>query len=67
MTLKEYWDLLDAHDWFYEMGSHARLQRGNAEAERINRVSEESPEHKNLYSDFRAYIWHDKEKPERPS
>lgn len=74
MTLPEFWDLLNKHDWLYQMSDDQRsYQKGKQEREELERYASLSPEHKELFMAFAT--WGQRmmpgqnpsaEKPERP-
>ena len=74
MTLTEYWDLLNKHDWYYHMSDSNKVYFAGEKAEReLNSIAAESPEHKNLLEGFKAHFFSGKPwdtekqpKPERP-
>ncbi len=56
LTLEEYYDQLDKHDWFYEYSDdHTIWQKGSEERARLQRVSMQSPNHKKLWDGFNQY------------
>ena len=53
MTLPEFWDLLDKHDWLYQMADDQRsYQKGKQEREELKRYASLSPEHEELFMAF---------------
>lgn len=75
MTVGEYYDQLERHDWYYEWSDdHGVWERGSADASRLKQISEESPEHKALWDGFNKHkfsgeSWGTEKqpKPERPT
>lgn len=74
MTLPEFWDLLDKHDWLYQMADDQRsYQKGKQEREELKRYASLSPEHEELFMAFAKWGQRlmpgqnpDVEKPVRP-
>ena len=75
MTLPEFWDLLDKHDWTYMMsdGMSPQYVKGKEEREELKRYAELSPEHAELFSAFAKWGQRfipgqnpEAQKPERP-
>ena len=53
MTLTEYWDALNAHDWYYEYSDDGRVwAKGEAAWNRLTEICHQSPEHKALRQAF---------------
>lgn len=75
MTLSEFFNLLENHDWFFEMSDDGRVyRRGESQRARIEQVAAESPAHKALFEAFRAHMFSGpawgtakQPKPERPA
>lgn len=75
MTLEEYYRELEYHDWYYHYtDDHSVWLRGQANAERIDRIAEQSPEHRALRDAWAAHQfsgppWNTERapKPERPT
>ncbi len=58
MELRDYYDELEKHDWFYEMTEDHRVwQLGNRASARIARISKESPEHEALRSAYHKHVF----------
>lgn len=69
MKLAEFYDLLVAHDWWWEYAdNHSDYQAGKAAEEGISLVKDGSIVHERLYSDYRNYAFGTPrcKKPERP-
>lgn len=74
MTLQEFYDELDRHDWFYHFSDdHSTWCAGEADSSRLAQIAKESPEHKKLMDDFGAHYFSGESfgkpkapKPERP-
>lgn len=74
MTLPEFWDLLNKHDWLYQMADDQRsYQKGKEEREELKRYASLSPEHEELFMAFAKWGQRlmpgqnpDVEKPVRP-
>ena len=57
-TLPEYWDMLKAHDWYYQMSDDFRVwHRGDRNYSRLKTIAEESPEHHDLLMAFGSYYF----------
>lgn len=73
--LKDYWDMLNRHDWYWHMADGIRETReGKAKEAELLKISEESIEHKKMYVSFEAFNftgdpWNSERtiKPERPT
>lgn len=53
ITLQQFWDLLDKHDWTYMMADDQRsYQKGKQEREELKRYASLSPEHEELFMAF---------------
>jgi hypothetical protein len=49
-TLREFYDILSRHDYFFAMSDDSAVwRRGQAERDRIERISGESPAHRELW------------------
>jgi len=74
MSLQEFFDELEKHDWYYEYSDDQRVwDKGNTNSKRLSGISEESEEHKKLYKDYTNHMYSgetfEKEKipkPDRP-
>ena len=75
LSLSEFWDLLDKHDWTYMMsdGMSPQYVKGKEEREELKRYAELSPEHAELFSAFAKWGQRfipgqnpEAQKPERP-
>lgn len=66
-TLSDYYKMLQAHDWHYEMSDDRSVyKRGQAERTRLRMTSEESAKHAALYTDYYLYVTQGKPKPQEP-
>lgn len=55
-SLREYWNMLASHDWFYEYSDdHSVWRRGNAAESTLRLHAAQSPEHRALYDEFREH------------
>ena len=53
MGIKEFYNELENHDWFYHFSDdHGAWCAGVANENRLRKIAEESPEHKKLFYDF---------------
>lgn len=77
MTVSEFWDLLDKHDWTYMMSDDPRQDgpywKGKQEREKLRRYAELSPQHEELFLSFAKWGQRlipgqnpDAKKPRRP-
>lgn len=75
VSLVDFWDMLNRHDWFYTYSDdHSVYRRGQAHQDALEAVSKQSPEHAALFKGFHNYHFSGKPwntpqepKPERPS
>lgn len=64
MTLSEFYTKLGYHDWFYQYSDDHRVWRnGQDNYDRLVEISKESPEHRQLFEDYAAYVFSEKPKP----
>lgn len=57
-TLREYWNMLASHDWYYEYSDdHSVWRRGSSAESTLRMHAAQSPEHKALYEDFREHYF----------
>ena len=74
MTLQEFWDMLNRHDWYYQFSDdHRQWSDGSKNADQIKLLSDISTGHKKLYEGFCKHYFGgesfkkpDSPKPERP-
>lgn len=58
MNLNDYYDLLAATDWTYEMSDDSRAyNHGRMAMDEVMKIAERSAEHHALYVAWREYIW----------
>ncbi len=56
ISLKEYWNALNTHDWFYSFSDDQRAwKKGSTNGEILKEVSKQSPAHQELYEGFVAH------------
>lgn len=74
MTLVEFYERLERHDWYYDFSDDGGVWRaGSAERTRLMEASTLSPEHAKLFKAWKAHAQHEDvitkrpAKPERPS
>jgi ribonucleotide reductase alpha subunit len=68
VTLKEYWEQLNAHDWYYEMSDDHRVWKaGFREQTRLEELAKQSKEHAALFNAFAAHYNFHKPDDQRPS
>lgn len=70
-SLKEFWDQLNNHDWYYQYSDDNSVwRRGQAAREGLQRAAKTSPEHQKMYDGFFSHVFNhsgeEKPKPERP-
>jgi hypothetical protein len=57
MSLQEFYDLLDQHDWFYPMSDDSRVfEKGQANERRLISLATTITGGKSLYVSYLAYI-----------
>jgi hypothetical protein len=67
MTLQEFYDLLDQHDWYYQYSDDRSVyNRGKEQQAKIEAQASGRREFKLLLEAFRSYIRGSGPKPERP-
>ena len=69
MTLKEYYKLLQSHNWHYQLSDQdnpGEYLRGVASQKQIQTLSQKSLKHKALYEGFCNFIYRNSEKPLEP-
>lgn len=72
-SLKDYYDMLNKHDWWYQMSDDSSVyHKGREEQARLISISRDSDEHAQLFNDFQAYKLasdpnNQPPKPERPN
>lgn len=56
MIAAEFWDLCEAHDWYYNFtDDHGVWKRGEAERLRLIELSEDNPEFARIFDAFQAH------------
>lgn len=69
ITLAQYWDMLNAHDWYYDMSDDHRVWRkGQEEGGKIATLATQSDAHEILLVGFRDHHfsgkpWETEQKP----
>jgi hypothetical protein len=67
MTLTEYYDRLEKHDWMYHYtDDHLVWTRGADEADKLWSIGRQSPAHAELYAEFQRHASKGSPKPVRP-
>ena len=57
VALKDYYDMLQKHDWFYYYSDDSRVwNRGQLADDEIVRVSKLSKDHTDLYNKYQLYV-----------
>ena len=65
MNLKDYYDMLEKHDWYYSYSDdHKVWMRGNKAQDLLEELAEESEEFKDLYENYMAHVFNGEPKPE---
>ena len=55
MTLREFYDLLKKHDWYYDMSEDPKVVlTGRINRQKLIKLSRQSPEHEKLFEEYRA-------------
>lgn len=75
MTSAEYWDKLNAHDWYYDFSDDHRVwERGTKQEDDLRALANSVEDGKELYEAFHKYMFSGKSwgterfpKPERPN
>lgn len=58
VTLAEYWDLLNKHDWYHMMSDDGRVDRaGSVNFSKLAKIAEQSDDHKALLAAFHQHYW----------
>lgn len=56
MSLAEYFEKLETHDWYYEFSDDGRIfDRGHSNQLALEAISKTSEKHKKMFDDFSAY------------
>lgn len=56
--LRDFYDRLEAHDWYYAMSDdHRWYERGLGEEHALRAIAAESPAHDELYEAFRKHYY----------
>lgn len=67
VSLRDYWDQLDRHDWLYEYSDDFTWwSRANKERHYLRAIARQSPEHAALYWVMREWAHGRGEKPVQP-
>lgn len=67
VSMLEFYNMLDRHDWFYEFSDDRSVcMSGKQEESKIKSISARSPERKALFDAYYNYVWEGGEKPSRP-
>ena len=67
MTLQQFYDALNRHDWFYMYSDDGYVSRRGAEnMKRLSQIAQESAELNSLFLAFVDHQHHNKPKPTRP-
>ena len=57
-TLREYYGILNSHDWYYSFSDDYTVYRKGRDAQiKIEGMAEQSEEHKKLYSGFKNHYF----------
>ncbi len=67
ISLYEYYEILDGHDWHYEMSDDGRVyQEGKRSKDRIDSIRKQSPGHEKLCDEFKVWMFRDGAIPVMP-
>lgn len=67
ISLKDYWNMLAQHDWFYEYSDDHRMYcEGRDNAQKLWQLAERDPAYKDLYIAYRKYVFGVPAKPGQP-
>lgn len=67
MTLQEYYDALESHDWYWHMADRNEYHRAGEYAEsRLIGIAKQSPEHQALFNAWEAYMFPGHGSPKLP-
>lgn len=74
MTLQEFWDALEAHDWYYHFSdSGSVFSKGKKSEDRLLKLASTSVEYNDMFQAFRGHYFSGPQystpripKPERP-
>lgn len=65
--LKQYWNRLERHDWFYEYSDdHSVWKRGSDYERELMYDARKDKRAESLFEAYRAYMMRGKEKPNAP-
>lgn len=68
IALKDYYQLLEQHDWFYDYSDqHSTWERGHKNQQTLERAAKLSPVHQRLFDEFREHKFKHRPKPECPA
>lgn len=68
ITLKDYYEQLRSHDWYYQYSDDGWVYNRGTESEtRVRNLAKQSPEHQKMYDEFRAHKFSGGPAPERPT
>lgn len=69
ISLKQYYDELRLHDWWFEMSDdNSKFEAGYKKQQRLDRLKNTSPEHRSLYFAMMRYYKHNEgDAPKRPA
>lgn len=58
VSLSDYWDMLEEHDWFHMMSDDGGVdRRGDANYRRLAKIAEQSKEHLAMLKAFHEHKW----------
>lgn len=67
VPLRAYWEMLSRHDWTFHYSDDPYWYRaGKTERDRLERIADQSPEHRALFDAVEAYGWHRGPLPPQP-
>ena len=58
VSLKSYWDMLNAHDWYYDYSDdHSVWKAGLANKQRLRALADDSVDHKEMCTGFEKHYF----------
>ena len=68
MTLLQFWDRLEAHDWYFEFSDDmSRWKHGTEDLEELEGISIISEAHREMYLEFEKHYSSGSEKVSKPA
>ena len=58
VTLAQYYDMLEAHDWYFDWSDDGSVwRRGQANVDKLVAIAEQSPEYEQLFMAYREHMF----------